>query len=65
MNSKKLCASCCSTAENKSYNDFQTEIEGDRERKIFLTAYIQKTAVASNNPMIIINAVIYGRWGGV
>jgi len=33
MNSKKLCASWYSTAENKSYIDFQTKIEGGQGRK--------------------------------
>jgi len=64
LNSKKLCASWYSAVGNNSYIDFQTKIEGDREGRIILTAYIQKIVVVSNNPMIIINAVICGRWGG-
>jgi len=64
LNSKQLCASWYSAVGNNSYIDFQTKIEGDREGRIILTAYIQKIAVVSNNPMIIINAVICGRWGG-
>ena len=62
MKSKKLCASWYAAVGNNSYIDCQTEIEGDGEGRLFLTAYIQKTAVASNNPLIIVNAVICGRW---
>jgi len=64
LNSKKLCTSWYSAVGNNSYIDFQTKIEGDREGRIILTAYVQKTAVASDNPMIIVSAVICGRWGG-
>jgi len=54
-NSKKLFASWYSAVGNNSYIDFQTKIEGDREGRIILTAYIKKTAVDSNNHVIIIN----------
>ena len=53
LNSKKLCVSWYSAVGNNSYFDFQTKIEGDGEGRIILTAYIQKTAVASNNTMIL------------
>ena len=64
LTSKKLCASWYSAVGNNSYIDFQTNIEGGKEGTVILAAYIQKTAVASDIPMIIVNAVIYGRWGG-
>jgi hypothetical protein len=64
INSKKRCASWYSAVGNNNYIDFKTKIKGGREGRIFLITYIQKMAVASNSPMINVNAVICGRWAG-
>jgi hypothetical protein len=50
LDSKKLCSSWYSEVRINSYVDFQIKIEGDRERRTFLSLYIQTTAVVSNNP---------------